>query len=100
MQVHGSGPSSVVEFGPDGLHFNRPCVLSITFSSKGVDPATLGGYLINEDGTLTPLEYRITEKKRTITIEIQIEHFSTYTGDDGENGNSEDDEEDETDEDV
>lgn len=84
MQVKGSGPSSVVEFGPGGLHFNRPCTLSITFSSKGIDPNTLGGYLINKNGTITKVPHRIIQNKHTITIEIQVAHFSTYTGDGGE----------------
>jgi len=100
MQVFGSGPSAVVEFGPSGLHFNKACILSITFSSEGVDPSTLGGYLINEDGTTTEVPYRVIKRKRTITIKIQIEHFSTYTGDDGENANSEEDPEEEIDEDI
>lgn len=91
MQVHGSGPSAMVEFGPSGLHFNRPSSLSITFSSEGIDPETLGGYLLNDDGTTTQVPYKITVRKHTLTIRIQIEHFSTYTGDDGESYNSDDD---------
>ena len=91
MQVHGSGPSSVVEFGPSPLYFNRPCTLSITFSSKGIDPSTLGGYLITEDGTTTEVPHRIIVTKLTITIQIQIAHFSQYTGDDGESAYSDDD---------
>ena len=101
IQVHGSGPSSSVEFGPSGLHFNRPCVLSTTFPSEGVDPSQLGGYLLSDDGPITAVPHKIIVRKRTITVQLKIAHFSTYGyGDNGESGNSDSDEDGETDEDI
>ena len=84
MQVHGSGASSVVEFGPDGLEFNKPALLALTFSAEDVDPESLGGYLVEADGTYTPVGHRIIVKANTITLLIKIAHFSEYTGNDGD----------------
>lgn len=82
MQVHGSGPSAVVEFGPEGLYFNTPALLALTFSSEGIDPDTLGGYLLEDDGTYTPVKHRVIVKNNRITILMTIPHFSEYTGND------------------
>jgi hypothetical protein len=84
MQIHGSGASAIVEFGPDGLVFNKPALLALTFSAEDVDPESLGGYLVEEDGTYTPVGHRIIVKNNTITILIKIAHFSEYTGDGGD----------------
>jgi hypothetical protein len=89
MQIKGSGASAIVKFGPDGLHFNKPARLALTFSSEGIDPENLGGYLIEEDGTHTPVPYRINVQNNRITLLIQIAHFSTYSGDGGEESGDE-----------
>ena len=84
MQVHGSGATAIVEFGPDGLEFNKPALLALTFSSEDVDPESLGGFLVEKDGSYTPVGHRIIVKNNTITLLIKIAHFSEYTGNDGD----------------
>lgn len=84
MQIHGSGPSSIIEFGPDGTQFNLPCLLSITFPADGIDPASLGGYLLQEEGPGTPIQHRIFVKNNRITVVMLIRHFSEYYVDDNE----------------
>ncbi|MBT5831372.1 MAG: hypothetical protein HOH77_14385 [Candidatus Latescibacteria bacterium] len=84
MQLHGSGTSTVVEFGPDGLHFDKPALLALTFSAEGVDPEILGGYLLGEDGSGTPIRHRVIVKNNRITVLMHIAHFSEYFIDDNE----------------
>ncbi len=88
MQILGSGPSAVVELGPDGLHFDRPSILAITFPNKDVDPDDLGGYLVHEDGSVTPVPYKILVKRNRITIIMLVSHFSQYGSDEGEENNA------------
>lgn len=84
MQLHGSGISTIVEFGPDGLHFNKSALLALTFSAEGVDPETLGGYLLGEDGSGIPIRHRVIVKNNRITVLMRIAHFSEYFIDDNE----------------
>lgn len=84
MQIHGEGPSAIIEFGPDGLAFRRPALLAISFPSEGVDPETLGGYLIEEGGTHQPVPHRILVGPQRITVVMAIAHFSEYSGNDGD----------------
>jgi len=84
MQIEGQGPAAVVEFGPSGLHFLHAATLSISFPSDGVDAESLGGYLLEEDGSATPVPYKIIVRGNRIWVIIQIDHFSQYGSDDGE----------------
>ena len=84
MQLHGSGASTIVEFGPDGTEFDGPAQLALTFSSQDVELSTLGGYLVEEDGSYTEVGYSIKVNNKTITISINVSHFSEYTGDGGD----------------
>ena len=84
MQIEGQGPAAIVEFGPSGLDFLNPATLTISFPAKGVDVESLGGYLLEEDGSATPVPYKIIVRGNRIWVIIQIDHFSQYGTDDGE----------------
>jgi hypothetical protein len=82
MEVIGEGPSTVVRFGPSGLQFLKTCTLSITFPKDGVDPKSLGGYVVKENGKTTPVPYTVKVHGKWITVRISVPHFSVYEGDD------------------
>ncbi|MDA0748057.1 MAG: hypothetical protein O2954_16160 [bacterium] len=84
MTLVGEGPYAQIHFGPEGLQFLRACTLSITFPSEGIDPETLGGYLIEENGESVPVEHKVRVHGRWITVTMAIHHFSIYSPGDGD----------------
>jgi hypothetical protein len=84
MQLKGSGASTVVEFGPDGLQFAQAAILALTFSTESIDPENLGGYLVEADGQYTPVPYSTLIQDDRVTLFIEVMHFSEYTGDGGD----------------
>jgi len=83
MAVTGEGAATVVQFGPSGLSFRIPCVLTISLPADGIDPEALGGYLITEDGA-EPVPCVVRVIGRRIYISMRISHFSLYSPSDGE----------------
>ncbi len=91
MEVTGSGPSTQVRLGPAGLQFPKSCTLVITFSRGDTDPEDLGGYLIGEDGTATPVSSTVQVLGDWVIVKFAIDHFSIYAPDDGEEDGAGDD---------
>ena len=91
MRMLGSGPGVVIRFGPSGLEFRKACTLTITFPRAGVDVKDLGGYLIEKDGTATPVPCRVTVVGRYVVVTMWISHFSDYAPGDGEDDDAPDD---------
>ena len=91
MRMLGAGPGVVIRFGPSGLEFRKPCTLTITFPKDGVDVDDLGGYLIEKDGTATPVPCRVTVIGRHVIVTMWISHFSDYAPGDGEDDDAPDD---------
>lgn len=92
MRMLGSGPGVVIRFGPSGLEFRRACTLKISFPKEGVDVEDLGGYLIEKDGTATPVPCRVTVSGRYVVVTMWISHFSDYAPGDGEDDDAPPDE--------
>ncbi len=91
MRMLGSGPGVVIRFGPSGLEFRKACTLQITFPKEDVDVEDPGGYLIEKDGTATPVPCRVTVKGRYVVVTMWISHFSDYAPGDGEDDDAPDD---------
>lgn len=86
MEVVGSGASTESHFDPSGLHFNEPCKLILSIPKGDISPDDLGGYLLNEDGTVTEVPHVVRVIGKRIYVIISVSHFSIYAPGDGESG--------------
>jgi len=86
MEVVGSGADVQIHFGPYGLHFLKPCTLTISIPRSALPDGELGGYLLNSDGTVTEVPHRIRTLGSRVYITLAISHFSIYSPSDGEGG--------------
>jgi|GEM_PF-2481093 hypothetical protein len=84
MELIGEGASVLVKFGPEGLEFLKACELTLTFPGEGVDPSTIGGYYIQENGEAIPIHREVTQVGKWIVVKMSIHHFSIYSPGDGE----------------
>lgn len=87
MEVIGEGPATSVRFWPPGTYFNEPSILTITFPAEGVDPETLGGYVVTDENGTHPVRSEVKVRGKWITVTIWIPHFSQVSPPDGENSN-------------
>lgn len=84
MAVYGEGPATLVRFAPSGLRFLKNASLAVSFPSEGVDVASLGGYLIDANGSATPVPCTVEVRGGRIIVEMSIAHFSIYSPSDGD----------------